>query len=173
MATVDSIQGYFCQIQGKRDKVVDLNIGLKLTFIPTKDNDLSEMRNANMADADIAELVNEFADSIVKQNIAIRDGNKKNIKHYGNKIGPTARKILRNGSEAKQMFATLFQHPNRYVRANAAFYLTESMPHEALAVYRELIESNNDDIVALGVKMRIKELEEQLGIQPGLPTDQS
>ncbi|MCE5324304.1 DUF2019 domain-containing protein [bacterium] len=112
-----------------------------------------------MVEDDVSKLVDEFAEAIIKQNQAIHSGTTKEVKHYGNKIGPTARKLLQKGEEAKRQFATLFSHPDREVRANAAFYLINSMPEEALAVYKEL--AQGDDLVALGAQMRVKEWEER------------
>lgn len=105
-----------------------------------------------------SELVQEFADSLIKQSQAIHSGTAKEARYYGRKRGPIARKLLRMGDEGKQEFATLFHHQHREIRGTAAVYLISSMPEEALAVFRELAEG--DDLIADAAKMRIKEWEE-------------
>lgn len=112
-----------------------------------------------MVEDEVSKLVDQFADAIIKQNQAIHSGTTKEVRYYGNKIGPTARKLLQKGDVAKRRFATLLTHPDREVRATAAFYLIDSLPEEALAVYKEL--AQGDDLIALGVQMRIKEWEER------------
>lgn len=103
-------------------------------------------------------LVQDFVDSIFKQNHAIKSGSTRQVRYYGNKISPIARKLVQMGDEGKREFATLLHHPDREVRAFAAFYLISSMPEEALAVFKELAEG--DDLIAMGAQMRIKEWEE-------------
>lgn len=104
---------------------------------------------------DAEELANQFVEVIIKQREAITT---KEIRRYGRKIVPTAKKLLNMGDEGKQAFATLLHHPDREIRADAAVYLCSSMPQEALAVFRELAEG--DDLIAHGAQLRIKEWEE-------------
>jgi hypothetical protein len=111
-----------------------------------------------MAEADASALVNEFVDSIVRQNLAIRNGTAREARRYSSRRVPIAKRLLRMGEEGKRQFATLLHHTDREIRATAAVYLCSSMPKEALAVFRELAEG--DDLVAMGAQMRIKEWEE-------------
>ena len=111
-----------------------------------------------MAKVDTEELVNQFADAIIKQNEAIYSGTTKEVRRYGKKITPIARKLVNMGEEGKRQFATLFNHPDREIRATAAVCLMSYMPEEALVVLRELAEG--DDLIAMGAQMRIKEWEE-------------
>ena len=111
-----------------------------------------------MVQRNASALVQEFVDAIIKQNQGIKSGTARQVRYYGRKISPTARKLVRMGDEGKREFATLLHHPDREVRANAAVYLCSSMPEEALAVFREL--AQGDDLIAMGAKLRIKEWEE-------------
>lgn len=111
-----------------------------------------------MADVKIGKLVEEFADSIIKQRQAVKSGTTRQVRAYGNKRTPIAKRLLRMGEDGKRQFATLLHHPDRFVRGTAACYLCRTMPKEALAVFREL--AQGDDLNALGAKMRIKEWEE-------------
>lgn len=105
-----------------------------------------------------SELVQEFADAIIKERQAVENGNTKEVRRYGNNRPPIARKLLRMGDEGKREFAILLQHQDREIRGTAAVYLISSIPEEALAVFRELAEG--DDLIAMGAQMRIKEWEE-------------
>ena len=79
---------------------------------------------------DATALVEEFADSVIKQSRAIRSGTTKQAKYYGNKRAPIARKLLGMGDAALRQFATLLHHPVREIRGTAAVYLMSSVPEE-------------------------------------------
>lgn len=104
-------------------------------------------------------LVKAFADSIIKQNQAVKSGTTRQVRYYGNKIMPIAKKLINMGDDAIRQFATLLQHPDLEVKATAAVYLMSSLPDEALAVFREMAEGD-DEYHAMCAKMRIKEWEE-------------
>lgn len=103
-------------------------------------------------------LVGEFVDSVAKQNQAIHSGTTKEVRYDGNKMVAAARKLV-SGDEGRRQFATLFDHPDREVRANTACYLRDYMPDEALRVFKELAEG--EDLIAKAARMRAEELEQQ------------
>jgi hypothetical protein len=107
---------------------------------------------------DAAALVEEFADSVVKQSEAILTGTTKEARYYGKKPAPIARKLLGMGDEAVRQFASLLCHPVRRVRVVAAVYLFTSLPDDVLAALKEVAEG--DDFAALCAQLRIKEWEE-------------
>jgi hypothetical protein len=108
---------------------------------------------------DASELVNEYADSIIMSRKLIGSGNVKQIRYYDRKRTPIAKQLLRMGDEGIREFAALLSHPDWEIRADAACSLISSLPEEALAVFREMAESDNP-LVAIAGKMRIKEWEE-------------
>lgn len=105
-----------------------------------------------------AELVQQFADGIVKQRQAIHSGTTREVRRHANRIMPAARQLVRMGEDGRREFAVLLSHADREIRATAAAYLVSSMPEEALAVFRDL--AQGDDLIAMGAQMRIKEWEE-------------
>jgi len=111
-----------------------------------------------MMKADARQLVERFAESIVKQLEATFAGDVKTAVYQGKRRLPIAKRLMRLGDEAKEQFATLFQHPNRIVRVAAAVYLFSSMPERTVAALREIAEGH--DFAAHCAELRIKQWEE-------------
>ena len=107
---------------------------------------------------DAIALVGQFSNSILKQREAIRSGTTRQVRYYGRKLVPIAKKLLQMGDDGKREFATLLDNPDKEIRATAAVYLISSMPDKALSVFRELAEA--DDFDAECAQLRIKEWEE-------------
>lgn len=75
-----------------------------------------------------ADLAKEYLDCILKQREAIFSGSVRDVRRYARKITPTARKLVRMGDDGIREFATLLSHPDKEVRADAAFNLISSLP---------------------------------------------
>ena len=111
-----------------------------------------------MAKMSAAELVEEYADSIIMQRQAVHAGNARKARYYGNRRAPIAKRLVQMGDQGIRAFAVLLNHPDMEIRATAAVHLISSIPEPALAVFRDLVETNSP--LALPAKMRIKEWEE-------------
>lgn len=103
-------------------------------------------------------LVQEYADSVIKQDQAVRSGNVKEAEFQGKRTAPIAKRLLRMGDAAKRQFASLLYHPYRRVRVVSAVHLFCAMPDEVLVALEEVAKGN--DYAAMCAKLRIKEWEE-------------
>ena len=112
-----------------------------------------------MTKEDAAKLVEQFVETIIKQEEAIFAGDVKAAKYYGNRYTPIAKKIMGMGEEARDQFASLLEHPCRLIRVAAAVYLYSSRPEQTLAAMREV--AKGDDFAAFCAQRRIKEWEKR------------
>jgi hypothetical protein len=103
-------------------------------------------------------LVQEFAQAVIQQKLAIWHGTAAESNKHANRILAAFDKFRMLGNEGSDALAELFTHENAAVRSMAATFLLRYKTNEALAILREVAKGNS--LTAFGASASIKRWEE-------------
>jgi len=101
-----------------------------------------------------SELIQEYADAVIKQQECIFQGNARKGNQFARRYIQIAKELLSGGEESISVFAELLQHPDPNVRGNAAANLLKDRTAEAVAALEPLVK--NEGLVGLGAEMTLE-----------------
>jgi hypothetical protein len=111
---------------------------------------------ANYKKSPTDELVNVFAKAAAEQGEATRGADAKKANSRNRTMGKTYAELKSRGPEAQGEVLSLFDHPDGYVRLNAAAYSLDFDPPKALRVL-EIINKMETGLLGFTAGMIVKE----------------
>ncbi|QQR48218.1 DUF2019 domain-containing protein [Myxococcus xanthus] len=106
----------------------------------------------------LAQLVEEFAESVAAQTDAIWRGDAKTGNKHANRYIAAFKKLRAHGDAGREALAQLFAHPRMDVRTAAATYLLRYKTAEAKAVLEDA--AKGEGLIPFGAQEALKRWEE-------------
>lgn len=113
------------------------------------------MRERNMKDLDMRNLLDEYSDAAIKHAAASTEGDHKAANREYDRLAGVYRELKAGGDNAQNALLELLNHSNESVRGWAASHALEFAPSEGERVLTELMKAKS--LWALDAEMTLKE----------------